>query len=270
MDQKLYQRTFDQAHMSAERTAEIRQMLAGRGADHDREVSTMMKSRKKTAAVLAVCAVLALSVTAFASGGGLTHVFQMLSGPAIQLAPSADGNYYFEGEREEEPVSPVELREDGRLYLTVNGENRDITDECSYETPYVYTCAGEDGLQHTFIIGGEPESIGWIEYAGDEDEDFAVGGTVVEIPGDTPLKNLPWLNEGLEQTTGVRLETLPFTVSDCDPYEVVSEDGGRIERIITFSAGQEPDEDVPLYDADGNVIGVSSQVSTVTITVNPE
>ena len=238
----------------------------------------MMKNRKKPmAAVLAVCAVLALSVTAFASGG-VAGVIQMLSVPNVQLSLNPeldrDGAYAFTASSGgEETVSPVELREDGRLYLTVNGENRDITDECSHETPYIYTCTGEDGLPHTFIIGGEPESIGWVEYAGDEEyadggnEKIALSGMVFEIPDDTPLENLPWLDAGLQQAMGVRLDNLPFTVSEIDPYEAVSEDGGMIKQVI-ISAGEEPDGDI--YDADGNVIGTSSQVTSVTVTVNPE
>lgn len=248
MDQKLFRKTFDQVHMPAERSAEIREMLAGRCTGNDWEVKHMKNSKKKTvAAFAAVCTALALSVTAFASGGVLERVFQMMSGPAVQQGVREDGSYYFK-DGGEETTSPVELREDGRLYLTVNGEDRDITEECSYETPYIYTCTGEDGLEHTFIIGGEPGNTGWVEYADAEDTDTKVSEMVIDIPGNTALKNLPWLNKGLQQTKGVTLEQLPYQVSG--------------EENISVSAPEES----TVYGEDGQ----SSQVITVSIIKNQD
>ena len=153
MDQKSYQKMFDQIHLSAQRAGEVRRELAARRAQNKLEVTDMTdnsrNNRRPIAAILTVCAVAVLTVTAFASGG-LDHIIKMMTVQSEETVQT------------EETVSPVELREDGRLYLTINGENRDITDECSYETPYVYECEGEDGLRHIFIIGGGLEETGWV------------------------------------------------------------------------------------------------------------
>ena len=202
MDQKSYQKMFDQIHMPAQRAGEVRRELAARRAQNKLEVTDMTdnsrNNRRPIAAILTVCAVAVLTVTAFASGG-LEHIIKMMTVQSEETVQT------------EETVSPVELREDGRLYLTINGENRDITDECSYETPYVYECEGEDGLRHIFIIGGGLEETGWVEYAvaetdGDSNGEYSSSSVlscmVSSVPDGVKLETLPWLCKGLEQTTG--------------------------------------------------------------------
>ena len=54
--------------------------------------------------------------------------------------------------------------ENGRLYLNLNDEKTDITDQCS-ETDYFrkdYT--DSEGNKHVLIAGGTVESYGWAEY----------------------------------------------------------------------------------------------------------
>ena len=94
-------------------------------------------------------------------------------------------------------TAPVEVREDGRLYLTINGENTDITGQCSYETPYIYECTGTDGLRHAFIIGGDPGAIGWSEFMWDEDGFPSGGFAHFGTPGGPD--DAPWLDAGKEQ-----------------------------------------------------------------------
>ena len=155
------------------------------------------KNRRPIAAVIAVCAVAVLTVTAFASGGGvLERVFRMMTGSTVTQGIDGDGVYYAENSVEE-PVSPVELRAGGRLYLTVNGEDRDITDLCSYETPSVYECTG------------------WVEYASADIDGTALSSTALSIPEDADLHTLPWLQKGLEQVTGGR--TVIWEVAETEP-----------------------------------------------------
>ena len=217
MDQKIYQKMFHQLRMPDDRADKVREQLAARCAQKEWEVSmdNNRKNRRPIAAVIAVGAVAVLTVTAFASGGGvLERVFRMMTGSTVTQGIDGDGVYYAENSVEE-PVSPVELRAGGRLYLTVNGEDRDITDLCSYETPYVYECTGEDGLRHTFIIGGEPDSIGWVEYASADIDGTALSSTALSIPEDADLHTLPWLQKGLEQVTGGR--TVIWEVAETEP-----------------------------------------------------
>lgn len=248
MDQKLYQKMFDQIHMPDRRASQVREELAARCSQNEWEVpmDNSKKSRRPMAAVIAVCAVAVLTVTAFASGGRvLERVFKMMTGSTVSQGVDGDGRYYFE-DGGEDPVSPVELRDDGRLYLTVNGEDRDITDECSYETPYVYECTGEDGLRHTFIIGGEPDSTGWVEFASDELDDTYVSSMVLGIEDDVDPQTLPWLNKGLEQVTG----------------------GGWV--IVEPETNEQPESGEPrvYYFEDGTAAGEAHQETVVTLTEN--
>ena len=106
MDQKSYQKMFDQIHLSAQRAGEVRRELAARRAQNKLEVTDMTdnsrNNRRPIAAILAVCAVAVLTVTAFASGG-LDHIIKMMTVQSEETVQT------------EETVSPVELREDGLL-----------------------------------------------------------------------------------------------------------------------------------------------------------
>lgn len=43
--------------------------------------------------------------------------------------------------------------EDGRLYFTGNGQNRDITQEITPEKPFIYSYSDEYGLTHYMVVG---------------------------------------------------------------------------------------------------------------------
>ena len=55
---------------------------------------------------------------------------------------------------------PAEVR-DGRLHFIANGENIDITDECSMERAYIYTMEDITGALHYIVVGGTPENWGY-------------------------------------------------------------------------------------------------------------
>lgn len=201
MKNRLYQRTFDQIRMSGEGTDRVRSELASRCAQKELEEINMKNrtgTRRPLAAIVAVCAVLALSVTAFASSGIAERVFHMLSGDTISVGMDEDGEAYVsEGFVGDAPASPVEER-GGRLYFTAGGEDIDITGLCSYETPYLHTLTDAGGQRHVFIIGGEPGAIGWAECMMDGDGEAALGAFVVTLApeaGDAPA---PWLDAGME------------------------------------------------------------------------
>lgn len=155
-----------------------------------------MKSRPvlRRSGSLLVAAVLicALSISAFAYGG--MQLYQMLTGGTITHGQDADGTYVSAVSLGDE-VSPVEVR-DGRLYLTINGEDKDITDECSYTEPYIYECVAEDGLRHSFIIGGDLDAIGWAEFIWDEDNMPTGGGA--SFGSSAGPDDAPWFDVGKE------------------------------------------------------------------------
>lgn len=53
---------------------------------------------------------------------------------------------------------------DGRLYFIANGENIDITDQCSMDTAFIYVTEDNLGYIHYLCVGGTPENWGEEEY----------------------------------------------------------------------------------------------------------
>lgn len=54
--------------------------------------------------------------------------------------------------------------ENGRLYITLNNEKTDITDQCSETDYYRHDYTDSEGNKHVLIAGGTVESYGWAEY----------------------------------------------------------------------------------------------------------
>lgn len=202
----LYRRTFDQVRMSGEAAERVRASLASRCAQKKLEVNDMKnttKIRRPLAAAAALCAALVLTVTAFASSGLAEHVFHMLSGDTISVGMDESGNVRVDQALSgEEPVSPVEVRDDGRVFFTAGGEELDITGQFSYETPYVRECTDADGQRHVFIIGGEPDAVGWAECMLDEGDTTAMSAFVLNLAPETEDQPAPWLDAGVEQLLG--------------------------------------------------------------------
>ena len=85
---------------------------------------------------------------------------------------------------------------DGRLYLVANGENRDITDEMSLETPYIYTYVDTQNVEHTLILGGTPDNFGYHEfYREDGGQGPWIGGEGSHYLDSETEQVYPWLAE---------------------------------------------------------------------------
>ena len=196
---QLYQKTFEQIKMPEARAAALRTTLASRCSQTEKEAIPMKHTkffRRPMAAVAAVVLIVALSATAFAYSGGF---YRFMTGGSIQDVVDENGNVTgVQGQVDlDQVVEPVEVREDGRLYLTIDGQDTDITGLCSYETPYIYECTGPDGLRHAFIIGGDLDAIGWAEFFWNEDGMPQSGSAhfgTSEGPDDAP-----WLEAGKDQ-----------------------------------------------------------------------
>ena len=196
---RLYQRTFDQIHLPEERAAVVRKALASRCSQTEQEVIPMKHFKRLPRPVTAAAAlilVFALSATAFAYG---QRFYSFMSGGSVQDITDENGQVIgVQGSVDPDlAVPPVELRDDGRLYLTANGENADITGLCSDETPYIYECTGSDGLRDTFIIGGEPDAVGWAEFIWDEDGLPTAGTSQFATP--EGRDGAPWFDAAMEQ-----------------------------------------------------------------------
>ena len=198
----LYQKTFDQVHMPADRTQSLRDDLASRCSHDEMEAIPMKKGKRlhrPLAALVAVCILSALSITAFAYGDQLREFYTFFTGGAIEQGVDEDGNFYASGsvDTDNPEGSPVELRDDGRLYFVADGQNLDITDQCSYTTPYVYECADSDGNRHVFIVGGDPDAIGYAEFIWDTNGQVQGGSAQLGTSGGTD--DAPWLDAAKSQ-----------------------------------------------------------------------
>lgn len=201
----LYRRTFDQVRISEETAERVRASLASRCAQkrlEDNDMKNTTKTRRPLAAAAALCAALVLTVTAFASSGLAEHVFHMLSGDTISVGMDESGNIQVDQALSEEPVSPVEVRDDGRIFFTAGGEELDITGQFSYETPYVRECTDAGGQRHVFIIGGEPDAVGWAECMLDGGDAAAMSAFVLNLAPEAEGQPTPWLDAGVEQLLG--------------------------------------------------------------------
>ena len=196
---RLYQKTFDQVHMTEEHYRSLRETLASQCSQSEMEVNNMKKHtflRRPTAVVAAILLIGVLSVTAFAYGGRIVEsVYQFMTGGTIEQGIDENGTAYSYGTADT-TVSPLELREDGKLYLVVDGEEADITDQFSYTTPYIQDCTGEDGLRHVFIVGGDPDAIGWSEFIWDENG-LPAGGTT-SYGTSAGRDDAPWMDAAME------------------------------------------------------------------------
>ena len=185
----LYQKTFETVRLSEARANAIRAQLAAAGKTEVIPMKKHISLRRPLVLAAILALVFALSITAFAYG---IRQFSLMTGGSIQRGVDENGDHYVEGTLGTE-TEPIVFRE-GRVWLTVNGENRDITGEFSYTEPFIYDCIGPDGLRHAFIIGGEADAVGWAEFLWDETGFPAGGGAHLSSPEGTD--DAPWFRAG--------------------------------------------------------------------------
>lgn len=185
----LYQKTFDTVRLSDMRADAIRAQLAAAGKTEVIPMKKHVSLRRPLVLAAILVLAFALSITAFAYG---MRRFDLMTGGVIREGVDEEGNSYVEGTLGTE-IEPIAYR-DGRVWLTVNGENRDITEEFSYTEPYIYECTGSDGLRHAFIIGGETDAVGWVEFLWDETGFPRGGGGHFGTPEGSA--DAPWLQVG--------------------------------------------------------------------------
>lgn len=115
-----------------------------------------MSKRKKILLASALAAVMVLLV-----GAGFPYFQYRLSGGLLSYEERSDGRiialvHY----------GPVMSLEDGRLFFHQDdGQDIDITDLISVETPYIYDGSDpESEMTYYVILGGTPEHYGWFEW----------------------------------------------------------------------------------------------------------
>ena len=122
-------------------------------------VQTKKKQMPRRKKVLLAAALAAAMVLLMAAGYPYFR-YQLVKG-SLTFGQEADGKFisYLES------CTIMEV-EDGRLFFaTEDGQRLDITDLVSEETPYIYDGSDPDaGLTYYIIMGGTPESYGWLTW----------------------------------------------------------------------------------------------------------
>lgn len=221
-----YRHMMEQVTLSDEKKEEIMGMIENKDTG---------KRRMPKVGTMVLAAALAVGCIAMMAAGLPAQVYHFISGGSITINPGTDTAYY----DRLDVVDPVEVDENGRVWLTADGQHLDITDQVDENTPYLYERTdGETGQKGYLLIGGDHDNLGWMEwYQMDgywfwhaenclNDSPFsalgAVGGpegsVVVTVPDDvTPEVGdpAPMASGDVGYITGTE-----YTVDDTEPYQI--------------------------------------------------
>lgn len=196
--QKELKEVFDQVEMPETCVLDIEKAIEQRKGNMSQGGKIRKVPRFAAAAAAIVMALLLTDGVVYAyTGNGLLSRIVAFNGTIFTKTVDEEGNTTSEAELNlDEATAPAEYI-DGRLYLTVNGENLDITEEVSDTTAYNYVYADANSITHYIIIGGKPESFGYAEFLQDADKEW-IGGSFVggEVGGTI---NPDWLQNAKKE-----------------------------------------------------------------------
>ncbi len=140
----------EQVTLSDQKKEKIMEMIENKGTQ---------KGRRPSVKVMVLAAALAVGCVLSIAAGLPAQVYNFMSGGSMMNMPGSD-----RGEFVVSSDTPVTL-EDGRIWLTANGEKLDITDKMDDNTPYIVEHTDkENGTSGYFVAGGTPENFGWVEF----------------------------------------------------------------------------------------------------------
>ena len=161
-----YWHMMEQVTLSDQKKEEIMDMLENKGTQKGRRPSVKMMV---LAAALAVGCVLSIAA------GLPAQVYNFMSGGTMVNMPGSN-----HAEFTMPAGSPLTL-ENGRIWLTANGEKLDITDKMDENTPYIQEHTDPaTGNKGYFVAGGTPERFGWAEFPVVDGAISAVSGSSYE------------------------------------------------------------------------------------------
>ena len=181
------------------------------------------KRRRPPVKALVLAAALAVGCVLSIAAGLPAQVYNFVSGGTFTALPgTGQVSMTLEGEE----IAPVKA-EDGRLWLTANGQKLDITDKVDENTPYIQERTDPaTGNKGYLVAGGTVDNFGWAEFFLTEDGTCSMMGEnawdiMVPVDGKpTPLSELteeqlaavnadsgaamdtvnrPWLDKAIEQ-----------------------------------------------------------------------
>ena len=159
-----YWSMMEQVTLSDRKKEEIMDMLENKGTQ---------KRRMPKAGKLILAAALAVGCVLSIAAGLPAQVYNFMSGGTMVNVPGS--NY---SEFTMPAGSPLTL-ENGRIWLTANGEKLDITDKMDENTPYIQEHTDPaTGNKGYFVAGGTPERFGWAEFPVVDGAVSAVSGAI--------------------------------------------------------------------------------------------
>lgn len=189
---------FHQVEMPDQCVLDIEKAIEEKRKNVPQGIKARKAPRIAAAAAAVIMALLLMDGAVYAyTGNGLISRIVALNGTVFTKTVDEEGNVSSEAEINlEEATAPAEYK-DGRLYLTVNGENLDITDEISDTNAYSYIYEDTASVTHYIIIGGKPESFGYAEFLQGADKEW-IGGSFIggEVGGTI---NPDWLQKAKEE-----------------------------------------------------------------------
>jgi hypothetical protein len=165
---------------------------ANAGGKENQAVKIKSRSVKRIAAAI-IAAALTLTLFTYVGFAYGSQVIQLLGGGRIEMGTVGSESYVSISVQE---LNPVEII-DGRVYFILDGV--DITDYCTESTFYKYEHIAENGYLHIFIVGGNPDSIGWSEFIWDANGNMV--GSTAQYHEDEHGERPEWLrlaNETLQ------------------------------------------------------------------------
>lgn len=185
----LFKETFDQMQPSQRCVDQILSMA---------EQPTRRRHPRTASLVLAAMLVLCLGVTASAAAGRtILRQFHSYTGAVDTYFEDDDGTVGVEGTMDTDNLTaPAELRSDGRIYFTADGQNIDITDKISDTKAFIYHFSDKQGSYY-LIVGGTPDTLGWAEFDKDTDGEW-IGGNYSGGTSDAP-DQIQWLQSAKEE-----------------------------------------------------------------------
>ena len=158
-----------------------------------------------TAACLVMMFAASNGICYAATGKSLVHtIIVMADGSNVEISED-DNSVTFTIEKTGD--LSYTTAENGRLYLNLNDEKTDITDQCSDTDYFRKDYTDSEGNKHVLIAGGTVESYGWSEYIFNSEGKYIFN--TMNIPTDeADPKDVPaWFTKA-EKDLGLDADTL--------------------------------------------------------------
>ena len=209
-------------------------------------VLTQAKPKRKIKPLFKVAAVAAVAVVAAATTMAATTAI----GGKFRSAGGSEFTYEFKDRYTQAAMHPADYEsllkeEDGRLYLTVDGETTDITDIIDRQTPYIYTYTNDEsniasGKVSYVIAGGTPDDYGVVDIAYIEGLGWW-GGGVMEGNANNDLHVAHWDNGMYEEHPTQSYTISYFLLYDAhgNHVQILDEEHPEITSYFWLSANRE-------------------------------